>query len=431
MSETKLYAVCGRPILPSRSPDMFNALFSQAKIPAVYTRISSKSAEEALFLFRELGISGMNVTAPLKQDMLELLSDFDSASAQIGGVNLVIRNRESLRGRNTDFLGVTESLHKKGISVVGRRCLVLGAGAAGRAAAFGLQQSGAEVILVNRSFEKAQTAAKAIGCRVRPWEDLKACLKTARILVSALSTPKNPVKKAWLKPSMVVFDARYPHSQLCDEAEKKGCDVIRGEEWLLNQAIPVFKMFTGLEPDVKLMQQTLASKIPSPEKPQNIALIGFMGCGKTTIGKTLANKLAYKFQDTDSLIEEQEGQSIPDIFHNEGEAYFRRVEKRIIRELSERKGQIWACGGGSVLDTDSRKILKDNAVVIWLYTSLETSFKRIEPGTRPLLDGETSRQAAEELLRERLPFYARASDMVMSSEAAADDIVDNIYAEIG
>jgi len=275
MAKTKLYAVSGRPILHSQSPDMFNALFSQNKKSAAYTRISSKSAKEALFLFEELDISGMNVTAPLKQDMLHLLSDFDRASAQIGGVNLVTRHGKSLKGKNTDFLGVTESLGKREISVMGRRCVVLGAGAAGRAAAYGLQQKGAEVVLVNRSLAKAQAAAKTIGCQACPWEDLKSNLETAPILVSTISAPESPVKAEWLRSSQVVFDARYPYSQLCDMAAIKGCTVIRGEEWLLNQAIPVFQMLTGLEPDESLMKQALASATSLTSRPQNIALIGF------------------------------------------------------------------------------------------------------------------------------------------------------------
>jgi len=431
MAETKLYAVSGRPILHSKSPDMFNALFSAKKIPSVYTRISSQSAEEALFLFKELGMSGMNITAPLKQVLLEHLSDFDSASEQIGGVNAVLRTGDALKGYNTDHVGVVDSLKTRSIPIQKRRCLVLGAGAAGRAAAYGLLQNGAEVFLVNRTYARAQAAAKILGCQACPWEDLKATLDMAHILVSAISAPENPVKAEWLNSSLVVFDAKYPHSQLYDEAAKQGCTVIRGEEWLLNQAIPVFTLFTGQEPEESLMRKALASKTTLAEKPKNIALVGFMGCGKTTIGKRLAARLDYEFQDTDSLIEKQEGRSIPDIFHSGGEAYFRRVEKRGIRGLAERQGNIWACGGGSVLDTDNRKFLKDNALVIWLYTSLATSFRRIEPGTRPLLDGEASKKAAEDLLRARLPFYAMASDLVLSSEGAAEDIVENIYAEIG
>ncbi len=430
MAEPKLYAVSGRPILHSKSPDIFNALFAQQNISSVYTRLSARSAEEALFLFKELGMSGMNITAPLKQDMLERLSDIDSASAKIGGVNVVQRTAEALKGRNTDHRGVVDSLHKRDIPTRNQRCLVLGAGAAARAAAYGLLHNGAVVVLVNRTYAKAQDAAKILNCQAHPWEELETHLDSAHILVSAVSARLSPVKAEWLRSSLVVLDAKYPQSHLCDEAEKRGCRVIRGEEWLLNQAIPVFELFTGKIPDENLMREVLASCNTLTNKPRNIALIGFMGCGKTTIGKGLAARLNYKFQDTDSLIEEQEGRTIPEIFHSEGEAYFRRVEKRILGKLEERQGYIWACGGGSVMDPGNHKVLADNALVIWLYSSLATSFRRIEPGTRPLLDGEASKKVATELLHARLPLYAQASDMVLSSEGTPEDIVDGIYAEI-
>ncbi len=431
MAETKLYAVSGCPIRHSKSPDIFNALFVQQSLASVYTRFSARSAQEAMFLFNELGLAGMNITAPLKEDMLAQLSDLDSASIAIGGVNLVQRTPAALTGHNTDHLGVIGSLRKRGIPLQDQRCLVVGAGAAARAAAYGLLQNKAEVVLINRTFARAQDAALKLDCQARPWEELKTHLDSAHILVSAISTSESPVNPEWLRSGLVVFDAKYPQSLLSEEASKQGCTVVRGEEWLLNQAVPAFKLFTGKTPDEDLMRQVLASKTKSGERPKNIALIGFMGCGKTTIGKMLAARLNYSFQDTDSLIEEQEGRTIPEIFHSDGEAHFRRVEKRILGELEERQGYIWACGGGSVMDPDNHRVLKDNALVIWLYSSLATSFQRIEPGTRPLLDGDVSKRVAEELLHARLPFYAKTSDMVISSEGSPEDIVDGIYAEIG
>jgi shikimate dehydrogenase len=431
MAETRLYAVCGSPILHSKSPFMFNAQFASFKQPAVYSRISTSSSEEALFLYNELGLSGMNITAPLKQEVLATLADADTTSHQIGGVNVITGGAGKLEGYNTDHLGVTVSLKQREIPLQNRKAIVLGAGTAGRAAVYGLLQNGVEVILVNRTFSKAQAAAQALGCRAHPWGDLRSLLETVPILISAVSAPWTPVPKEWLRSELVVFDAKYPHSPLCEDAAAQGCTVLRGEEWLLNQALPVFKMFTGQDAEESLMRQALSTKTYREAKPGNIALIGFMGCGKTTIGKKLASRLGYDFQDTDSLIEEQEARSIPEIFHEEGEAYFRRAEKRAFDALKDKKGYVWACGGGSVMDSANREILQHNSLVIWLYTSLGTSFARIERGTRPLLEGDAPRETAAALLESRLPAYAQASDMIICSEKDTQDIVERIYAEIG
>ncbi|MCP5104576.1 MAG: shikimate kinase [bacterium] len=156
-----------------------------------------------------------------------------------------------------------------------------------------------------------------------------------------------------------------------------------------------------------------------------------MGSGKSYIGKMLAQRMGYTFKDLDEEIEKRAGRSIPDIFKLAGEAAFRVKEKEILKEeLSHSENVVYACGGGIVLDGENRDILKENALVVWLYSSIETSLERIPKGSRPLLDCENPAEEAQKILVTRLAAYARTADVVVANETEVDKVVEKIYGEI-
>jgi shikimate dehydrogenase len=431
MSEkTTIFAVTGNPVLHSKSPLIFNQTFQDNKEKAVYTRISSDNISQAIFLFKDIGLSGMNVTSPLKQTIMQKLDKTDPSATAIGAVNTVVKEGDLLKGFNTDHVGVTSSLKRLGLRLPECRCLVLGAGGAGRAAAYGLIQEGANVILANRTYDKAVQAAKTLGCQAAPLDDLRSLLDKTEIVVSALAPRINPIQQEWLRPSHVVFDANYPHSQMYTMAQTQDCTVICGEEWLLNQAIPVYKLFTGKEADRRHMERALSPKFKSKMKGENISLIGFMGCGKTTVGQILANNLGYQFRDIDAVIEEREGKTVSEIFRLKGEQDFRVLEKSVLSEIQKDKKTVYACGGGAVLDPANCDTLSRNSLVIWLYASLKSCLQRTDPHSRPLLDTRGQGEKPEVLFRTRIPHYARVADLVVLSEGYAEKTAENIYEEI-
>lgn len=403
-----------------------------------YTRLAAADAGEAIFLFKELGLTGMNVTAPFKNEIMPFLDEIEDAGAAVGGINTVVsrivNQKCRLNGFNTDIAGVADSFTKRGIDISSKTAVVLGAGGAGRAAAYALKKSGAHVIIVNRTYEKAVQAAQSLNCSPRKLEDLETLLNQAHIFVSTLSAALDIIPALWLKKELVVFDANYKKSPLCRKARERGCTVLRGEEWLLNQAIPAYCHFTRSSFDdslVPLMQDALRT---TPfTNVNNIALTGFMGCGKTTVGKLLAAKTQSDFADIDQLIEEHEGKPIARIFSDHGEPYFREVEKAILkRELENRTRTVFSCGGGAVLDDSNKTVLQKNALTVWLYSSIPTTLKRVanQPGTRPLLDCPDPGTAARELLENRLIHYTRAADLVAANEKAPETAAEKIYDEL-
>jgi shikimate kinase len=149
----------------------------------------------------------------------------------------------------------------------------------------------------------------------------------------------------------------------------------------------------------------------------NIALIGFMGTGKTAVGKLLAQKLGKKFIELDALIEKKAGRSIPEIFRRDGEVRFRELEIGAVREVSTQKNIVIACGGGVVLNTINIEHLRKESVIICLTASPSVILRRTagDRAGRPLLDVADRAQEIKKLLEFRRPFYTRAADITVNT----------------
>jgi shikimate kinase len=159
----------------------------------------------------------------------------------------------------------------------------------------------------------------------------------------------------------------------------------------------------------------------------NIYLIGFMGTGKSSVGRELAKKNKWQFMDLDELIELREKRSIPDIFAKDGEPYFRRLEKRALKEVSKEDKFVVACGGGIVLDRENIKIMKEEGTVICLVASPEEILNRTKGCShRPLLNVEDPKKQIELLLKLRSPFYAQADKTIDTSKISIKEVVEKI-----
>ena len=161
---------------------------------------------------------------------------------------------------------------------------------------------------------------------------------------------------------------------------------------------------------------------------ENIILIGFMGVGKTSLGKLLASKLGRPFIDLDEKIEHDANMTIPEIFEKHGEKYFRELEKKAVREVSERKNLVIATGGGTVKDAENVRLLKNSGVIICLTTEPEEIFRRTERrGERPVLDGSEDRLATiKKLLAEREIFYSQADYTIDTTDWSPLQIMNDI-----
>ncbi len=266
MNKRRLFGVVGNPVLHSKSPMLFNSLFNAQNTNAFYTRMAADSAAEAIRFFKEACFQGMNVTAPFKEEIIQFLDFVEPEAEKLQAVNTVYWNGKRLCGKNTDILGVVNALKEKGVQANNKKCLLIGAGGAGKAAAYGLIKSGAQLTIINRTFAKAEKMACAFGCKAEKIEKLSENIRKNQIIVSTLSADKELISINDINANHVIFDANYKKSYLTKIAEKKQCVLVKGESWLLHQAVPAFEVFLKQKPNIKIMRNALNETLPDKEK---------------------------------------------------------------------------------------------------------------------------------------------------------------------
>jgi len=276
--ETEIYGVIGDPIAHSLSPLIHNAAFQAAHMRKVYIPFRMPREHLANFIddARELGIRGLSVTIPHKEAVLKSLTKIDGAVRGVQAANTILFENEELSGFNTDYRAAMDSLaaalevsEGEGSTrfLQGRSALVLGAGGAARAIAYGLARRGAEVVLASRTSQRADALAKFLGCKAIDWTARHQFSSDILVNCTPLGMHPNvdetPFEKHHLKPSMVVFDTVYnPESTLLiKDARSRSCTVVTGVEMFIRQAALQFKLFTGQDAPADLMRDVLRRAI--------------------------------------------------------------------------------------------------------------------------------------------------------------------------
>jgi shikimate dehydrogenase len=386
---------------------------------AVYTRLAAGSAEDAVRTARAMKLAGINVTSPFKEEIMDFLDGADVHAAKIGAVNCVVPRKTRLWGCNTDYLGAVRALTRNGVDPRGKNIAILGAGGAARSAAYGLmRRRAARVTILNRTEERARNAARAFGCDSAPLERADDVIRKSDILISCISSRATSHETYLRNKKLVVLQADYRDSPLLTGRSRRKYPLIGGQEWLIAQAVPAFRHFTGRTLSTRLERMARAMDLSTrPAGKPNIALVGFMGSGKTATGRVLARKMGWGLVDTDAEIGKRSGMSVPKMFTSRGEPFFREMEKSLIARLvPSAKGKIFSLGGGAVLDEDTRALLTHHCQVIWLWTTLETALARIDLPSRPVLHAAGGERPIERAYQARFRACALASDLVLATD---------------
>ncbi|MFZ0662151.1 MAG: shikimate dehydrogenase [Acidobacteriaceae bacterium] len=247
---TKVYGVAGNPIRHSLSPLMMNAAFRRETVNGVFLGLQATRLADLLTLVREVPISGLAVTMPLKTEILKHLERTDPLSEKVGACNTVVRSQDGkLYGFNTDVAAVVRPLERR-LPLKGARVLVMGAGGAARAAVFGLKDKGAEVFVMNRTPEAGQKLARQAKAKNLKHEQLA---KTSfDVIVNATPAGMHGVKTQSLLEAKelntrLVFDLVYNplETPLIRMAREKGIPVITGVEMFVHQGARQFEIWTG------------------------------------------------------------------------------------------------------------------------------------------------------------------------------------------
>lgn len=368
--------------------------------------------------FMENGdFDAFNVTIPYKRTVMPYCSYISPEAQKIGSVNTVIRTQDGLHGFNTDYFGFKSMAARAGIDFAGKKVVILGSGGTSLTARAVAADCGADrITVVSRSGEYN-------------YENLEK-LSDCEVLINTTPVGMYPnngcsaVKLDSFPRCEAVLDVIYNplRTELIMQALERGISCSGGLYMLVAQAAQSAKYFCSAEIGEKEIERVFRSLALDV---QNIVLVGMPGCGKTTVAAALESLTGRKLVDTDSLVEEAAGMSVPDIFSEYGEAHFRELEAQAVRGIAKEKGLIIATGGGAVLNPENVRALKGNGRIYYLKRELEL----LSLDGRPL---SKSREALERMFVTRDPIYSICADAEIlnnsSPESAARRIADDMAA---
>lgn len=394
-----MYGLLGRKLSHSLSPQI------HAHFGSYNYELFCREPEELDGFFKDKTLKAYNVTIPYKIEAFNRCDELSETAKKIGSVNTVIRLADgSLYGDNTDYFGFDFMSKSCGAEYKGKKVLVLGSGGASLTVCAVAKDFGAkEIVVISRNGEnnydninKHYDADIIVNTTpVGMYPNNGECLVDLRKftnLCCVLDLIYNPCK-----------------TRLLLDAEDLGIPCANGLTMLVAQGLRSAEQF----PDAQLCNKDINVVCNSILKEQkNIVLIGMPGCGKSTVGKILSEKLQRELLDTDEEIIRTDGRTIPEIFENDGEKFFRDLETTAIELVGKQLSKIIATGGGAVMKKENRDALRQNGTVIYLKKDL--SLLSLEG--RPLSKNE---DAVRKIYEARKDTYEAFADFTVEVDADA------------
>lgn len=448
---TTVLGIFGNPIKHTFSPDIHNYLSKKLELNNIYVPFPVTDIEDAVKGAFSMGIKGLNVTVPFKEAVMPFLSLIDEDAKRIGAVNTLVRTDKGFKGFNTDMPGLGRALRSYNEALEGKNVIILGAGGAARAVAYLAQKENASSIyLVNRTFDKAKNLCDEINElfgneKIVPVAAAEYSLipKAEYTMIQCTSLGLNINDGLLIEDDSFYEMASYGYDLIynpcvtpfIDKLKRKGIKADNGLKMLTYQAIIAYELWNDIKVDDKyadLIYNELAKKIYGP----NIILIGYMGSGKSSVAKALADKYQMSFIDTDEYIVKKEGMSINEIFIRFGEDTFRKMETEALKEIAASANDtVIATGGGTILKRENVDILRETGRIYYLMASPEEIYNRVQYDTsRPLLKAkspEEVKKKIDDMLKQRKGYYEMASDkMLVTDGVTVEKLAEKIYSDM-
>lgn len=440
--KTRLIGLIGNPVEHTLSPVIHNGISERMQCASVYMpfKVEANGLAKAIQGAYELNVLGMNVTVPHKNQVIESLVDIDEAAKEIGAVNTLVRV-ETLRGYkgyNTDMLGLRRQIMEDGISLKNQTVVILGAGGAAKAVVYMcLLEQAEKIYLLNRTKEKADAIAESMQNRVisMALEDYNNIPEEDLIVFQATSIGLSPnveevvlddpafYQKVRIGVDLIYNPANTRFMQLVTAHGGKAYNALK---MLLYQGVIAYELWHDVTVPQDVIEDIYVDLKRSVYPKDNIVLIGFMGSGKTTVGVELAKRRNMNFIDTDEYIEKNAGKSITEIFAQDGEEAFRKLETEVLTNLRDTvSNTVFSTGGGMPLRVENARLLKEIGKVFYLTAANQVIYDRVkEDSQRPLLQGENPYGKICELMKQRTPLYEIAADVLVDTNS--NDLVDVI-----
>ena len=372
--------------------------------------------EEARAFLTRRAFKAINVTIPYKRLVMGFCSYIDPRAKAIGAVNTVVNRNGLLYGYNTDYLGFAYLADAHGVEFAGRTVLILGTGGTHNTTSAVAKDKGAARVLTVSRHPDPEKGELSYAEAVHSGADIVINTTPAgmypNVGICNLDVAAMPGLEAVLD---VVYNP--DKTELILRAEEAGVPVaVGGLEMLVAQAVYAAEYFLDRKFD-DAPAEIRAITAQLRKEQLNVALIGMPSCGKTTIGRALADRLGKRFVDLDEEIVRAAGRSIPDLFTAEGEDGFRAREAEQTARFAREGRQVLSCGGGVVKRPENLRALRQNGVVLFIDRPLDAL---TVGGGRPL---STSAEALKTMEAQRRPLYLAAADAVIPNETTVADAV--------
>ena len=364
---------------------------------------------------KETKLSGMNVTIPYKKTVMDSCVSLSDTARKMACVNTLVKEADGWHGYNTDYYGFCALVRKSGIVIAGKKVLVLGSGGASNTVCRAVEDMNArEVRVISRSGEDNYT-------NLDKHADAEVIVNTTPVGMYP-NNGKSPVDLALFPKLEGALDVIYNPARTAFmlQAEELGIKNAGGLYMLTAQAKRSSELFTGKAVDDKEIGRI--TDILSFGM-RNIILIGMPGCGKSEIGRLLAEQTGRRFIDADVAIEESAGCSIPDIFKNEGDAGFRARETKVLEELGKLSGVVIATGGGCVTRPDNYPLLHQNGILIWI----KRDISKLPTHGRPI----SQSNSLEKLYETRRSMYESFADVSIDNNKDKNQAVKAVREAAG
>ncbi len=408
------FAVVGSPILHSLSPLIHNHFYKNYDLDSKYITIISNSIYSINEIVVKIGINGINITAPYKNVCAQ---QFNSKIPVINTIDF--RNNIAY---NTDILALKEIIAKHHV----REVIVLGGGDTSYSAARAASELGKQVLVLSRNPQKIKNIYKLDKVQYCSYSDIKRVNNRVLFISTIPSIHNVNLDLLHIKQSDIIIDALYFNNTLYDYAMSSNAIYYNGIEWLVKQAVFANSLWNLVEIQFDI-ENKIIEQLSSYTRPhkKKIALIGFMGAGKSAIGKGLAKYLDWNYIDIDEQIEKQEYKTIAEIFKTKGEKYFRKLEKQYLNESSKMEKCIVSCGGGIVEDLNNIEYFKEFDHVFWIYRDLNTYKHLINSDNRPLWD-----KNIDELFESRKEKYFQFCTSIVDNNQSKEDTIKMLLNEL-
>ncbi len=431
-------------------PELHSRFFEASGKAAEYydIEVPSENLKEALVIAKKK-LKGINLAYPHQAAVIPLLDEIDPAARALGLVTTVTFRKNTASGCNTDIPGFADSLTLDGIALEGAKVLLLCSKGPAPAMAYYCAQKGAQLTLTDRNLSRADTLRKQLSNSV-PGADISVfnsrhIPRDIQIVLNATSIgmfPKETTSPLHFLPrkTSYVFDTVFnpPVTATMKLANPRHTQTRDGLYMLVMQAAHSHRMWYGADFDPSICKtimrrmygQIAVKRLHEKHGKKNIVLCGFMGSGKTTIGRKLARLTGLEFFDSDQYIEQREGKNILELFREKGESYFRELEIWYVRELAQKNGIVLSLGGGSVISPENVEAVKESGLLIYLDTPYHRIVQNLAHSyTRPLLDKPNPAHDTRRLYNARKAIYRRVSDCSVRS-ARISEVLDHVVKSI-